>query len=562
VSARRRSHRRGLAPALFLVALALVLACDPDNRPQSIDSQTNWLSFCQIDAQCGSLHCVCGVCTNPCTAAKDCADLHGTTCVAAGDVGAVAQCGGAQPDARGLCLPRCDDSACAHGQMCVASVCVPVPSPTARVTVDPRVRHQSLTGFGAAVAYSEQDITAHPKKDALYSALFAGLGLDVVRLRNRYGHPGDDDLSSAAQLVDAAKASLGRSPMVFMTSWSPPPMLKANGAVTCSGNASTCTLTKTTSGSFDYAAFAAYWRSALDAYAAAGVVPDYIGVQNNPNWVPSSSEVGEACRFLPMEGTANVPDSPSSVRYPGLAEAQRATLDALAGFAPAPKVLGPETSDMGDVAAYVAALDPSTLSAISHHLYDVDPSTAVPAMFTAVGELARKDAKPVFQTEMQADGLGTAVLIHYTTTVEGASAYLQSSLASSATGPLTNPQALVRLTSSDFTVQEPYYSMQHFALYTEPGWFRVDASVDGGELLASAWQSTSGDALTVILVNASTSDVDAQLELSSGDWPSKSRVVRTVFDGVERFTDLGRLSTQGIVRLPARSVATVAFTPG
>jgi glucuronoarabinoxylan endo-1,4-beta-xylanase len=383
-----------------------------------------------------------------------------------------------------------------------------------------------------------------------------------VRLRNRYEHPGDDDLSSAAQVLSAAKASLGRSPLVFMTSWSPPPMLKANGSVTCSGNASTCTLTKTAAGSFDYAAFAAYWRSALDAYAATGVTPDYIGIQNNPNWVPSSSEVGEACRFLPIEGTATVPDSASSVKFPGLAEAQRAALAALAGFIPAPKVLGPETSDMGDVAAYVAALDASTLDAISHHLYDVDPASATASMFTAVGDLARKDAKPVFQTEMQADGLGTAVLIHYTVAIEGASAYLQSSLASSATGPLTNPQALVRLTSSDFSVQEPYYSMQHFALYTDPGWIRVDAKVTGGDLLASAWQSPAADALTVVLVNASTSDVDAELDLSSGDWPSASRVFRTVFDGVERFTDLGRLSTQGIVRLPARSVVTVAFPSG
>lgn len=557
MSARRGSLWGALAAALLV---AVTPGCEPDNRPQSIDSQTNWLSFCQIDAQCGKLHCLCGVCTNPCSAEKDCADLHGTTCIAADDVGAVAQCGGAQGEGQGLCLPRCDDSTCARGQMCVASVCVPVPTPTAHVGIDPRARHQSLTGFGAAVAYSEQDIVAHPKKDALYSTLFAGLGLDVVRLRNRYEHPGDDDLSSANELLSAAKASLGRSPLVFMTSWSPPPMLKANDSVTCSGNASTCTLTKTAVGSFDYAAFAAYWRSALDAYAATGVTPDYIGIQNNPNWVPSSSEVGEACRFLPTEGTASVPDSPSGVKFPGLAEAQRTTLAALAGFTPMPKVLGPETSDMGDVAAYVAALDASTLDAISHHLYDVDSASATASMFTAVGDLARKDAKPVFQTEMQADGLGTAVLIHYTVAVEGASAYLQSSLASSATGPLTNPQALVRLTSSDFSLQEPYYSMQHFALYTDPGWFRVDAKVTGGDLLASAWQSPAGDALTVVLVNASTSDVDAELDLASGDWPHGSRVFRTVFDGVERFTDLGRLSPQSIVRLPARSVVTVAFS--
>src|SRR6185295_10587609 len=108
------------------------------------------------------------------------------------------------------------------------------------------------------------------------------------------------------QLVGAARTSLGRTPTIFMTSWSPPPALKASGAAVCSGNTDSCTLSKTPAGAFDYAGFGAYWRGAVDAYAAVGVVPDYIGIQNNPNWVPAPSLPGEACFFLPFEGTAPV----------------------------------------------------------------------------------------------------------------------------------------------------------------------------------------------------------------------------------------------------------------
>jgi glucuronoarabinoxylan endo-1,4-beta-xylanase len=547
-----------------LLAFLLVLGCEPDSDPQAIDSQTNWLAFCQIDAQCGPRQCVCGVCTSTCNAEKDCAELKGTACVTADDVGAIAQCGGGRMPGPGpgLCLPRCNDAACAKGQMCVAGVCTPVPAPTASIQVDPRSRHQVLTGFGAAVAYSEQEITTHPRKDALYSTLFADLGLDVLRLRNRYGYPGEDDLTSARDLLAAARSSLGRTPTIFLTSWSPPPALKANGDVTCSGNPDTCTLTKTPAGAFDYPAFAAYWRSALDAYTTAGVVPDYVGIQNNPNWVPTPSEVGAACKFLPVEGTASVfaGGRNLTVRYPGFAQAQAATLGAFAGAASVPKILAPETSDVESVASYVGALDASTLSAISHHLYGIDPESVDLSSLRAVGDLARQAGKPIFQTEMQADGFDTALLIHYSTTVEGASAYLQGSLASAGTGPATNPQALVGLTPGDFTVQEPYYSLKHFARYTDPGWTRIEASSTSPSLLVSSWQSPDAGALTLVLVNASTVDIDAKLELVAGDWPTTSHVTRTVFGGVERSAELGILSAERVLRVPGRSIATVAFS--
>jgi glucuronoarabinoxylan endo-1,4-beta-xylanase len=446
--------------------------------------------------------------------------------------------------------------------MCVASVCTPVPVPAAHVSVDPGARHQVLTGFGATVAYSEGDITTHPKKDALYTAVFADLGLDVLRLRNRYGHVGDDDLTSAKELVTQAATSLGHTPKIFMTSWSPPAALKANGAEFCSGNTDTCTLTKTTAGAFDYAAFAAYWRGALDAYTMEGVVPDYVGLQNNADWVPASSVMGEACKFLPVEGTAPalVGSTTKMVRYPGLAEAQAATEAAFAGAVSVPKIMAPESSDTNSVAAYVAALDTTTLGAVSHHLYGVDPQAPDLSTLKSVGELAKQDGVPVFQTEADADGFGTALLIQYTTTVENASAYVQSSLTSSAIGPGTDPGALVGLTANDFTLQDPYYSVRHFARYTDPGWVRVDASSSVSTLLASAWQSPGADALTIVLVNTSASEVDAELELATGNWTGTSRVIRTVFGGSERAAELGSLSSQGALRVPGRSLATVVFS--
>ena len=46
---------RTLQGVCALLVAWFVLGCEPDRSdPQAIDSQTNWLSFCQIDAQCGS----------------------------------------------------------------------------------------------------------------------------------------------------------------------------------------------------------------------------------------------------------------------------------------------------------------------------------------------------------------------------------------------------------------------------------------------------------------------------------------------------------------------------
>jgi hypothetical protein len=66
----------------------------------------------------------------------------------------------------------------------------------------------------------------------------AELGLDVLRLRNRFGYTGDDDLSSAGEIVSGVAASLGREPTLLLTSWSPPATMKANGTVDHRGDLS------------------------------------------------------------------------------------------------------------------------------------------------------------------------------------------------------------------------------------------------------------------------------------------------------------------------------------
>ena len=129
--------------------------------------------------------------------------------------------------------------------------------------------------------------------------------------------------------------------------------------------------------------------------------------------------------------------------YPGLAEAQAATLAAFSTLPNQPKLLAPETSDFGSVADYLPSLDPAKTDALAHQLYGVNPAAVDLDALSAMGKLVSQYGRPVFVTEMLADGFGTALLIHYATVVEGASAYLQAALTGSVSGPLTNTQALL-----------------------------------------------------------------------------------------------------------------------
>jgi glucuronoarabinoxylan endo-1,4-beta-xylanase len=549
----RRGH------ALAAVLSLLLAGCDPSSGPQT-GGQTNWLRTCQSDTECGDLQCLCGACTASCDAEADCAKLTGASCVPAEDAGAIALCGGCHPSTPGLCLPRCDDGACADGTACVAGVCSPLREPTVLVTVDSSGQYQTLVGFGAGTVWVTDEIVQHPAAAALYDAMFAESGFDVIRLLNRYDDYGTSDLTSSVQIMSAATERLGTRPTMLLTSSSPPGALKASGDEVCSGNSDTCTLAQLTDGSFDYPGFASHWQATLEAYGAAGIEPDYISIQNDPDWVPPASDNIDGCRFLPTEGTAtvNVDGTEVEVEYPGYFEALAAVTEALAELPSVPLIAAPDTVGVESTVSFASQLDLGSIDAIGHHMYGTEPTAVDRDALLALNDLGQQSGLPVFQTEMQAEGLETAILMHEALSTIGASVYLQNDFAASAFGRIPNPAALIALTETDFTIQDPYYAMVHFARDTDPGWVRVDATSDAEELLATAWLSPEENALTVVLVNPAPTEVVVELALDEPA-PIASHVTRTVFSGIERSAELDALAPEGIVTLPGKAIVTVAF---
>jgi len=542
-----------------LAVLAQALSCNPGD-PQT-GSQTNWLRTCEVSAECGAQSCICGTCTRPCDDDDGCSNLEDATCVPASEEGAIAVCSGSQYPGAGLCLPRCDDEPCPEGSACVAGVCSPIPEASTEVTVDLSTRHQTLVGFGASLAYVEDEIVARTDKLELYDLMFEDSGVDAVRMRNRFEADNEGDLGATSEILSEASQRLGRAPLTLITSGSPPSWLKASGSKVCAGNPDTCTLVQASAGGFDYAGFADYWRLSLEAHAAAGIALDYLSIQNNPNWVPPESDPADACRFLPVEGTATVVVGgvETEVSYPGFVEALSAVRAAIVDLPNPPLISAPDASGAGALLDYTAVLDPAQIDALSYHLYDLDPAAVDDALLEEIDAEAEQLGRPVFQTEMRAGGLETAVLIQAALVSSGASTYLQNDFVASASQAGGDDHALISLTADGFEAEDCFHALRHFARFTDPGWVRIDTSASAVDLLASAWLSPDEDALTVVLVNRAVAAQSVSLDLGGEEFDA-SEVTRTTFDGLERSALLGALSSESVVTLPARSIVTVALT--
>jgi glucuronoarabinoxylan endo-1,4-beta-xylanase len=426
------------------------------------------------------------------------------------------------------------------------------------VTLSPEERHQTIEGFGASIAFYIDRAVGNPPA-GLYPIIFPELGLDILRFRNRYQRTeaGDGDTAQEVEILRRATEALGRPPKLMLSSWSPPAPLKANGAERCRGN-DDCTLKKE-NGQFVYGKFGDYWHDSLEHYASLGIVPEYVTIQNEPDFIPPD---WEGCKFEPTE----------TERYPGYDRALEAVHQRVSNLPSAPKLLGPEVIGVhwNKVQSYLRSTNLDLVYGVAHHLYEKGddgvwdwrkpgPDSFVEPMKSVVAPARNK---PLFQTEFQTDedqgiegGFETAWLIHNSLVEEGVVAFLYWNLV------WKNPGGLVSVEGSRYTIRDQYYSLKHYARFTDPGYVRIGARADSSDLKVSAFLSPTGDRLTVVLLNIGPTRVDSRLD--PGGFSVKSTAVyRTTYrpGKSEVWVDLGSVPATGVVPLPPRSVATVVLT--
>ena len=441
-------------------------------------------------------------------------------------------------------------------------------TPSASLTLLPFERHQIIEGFGASLAWYQDRLVSNPPP-GIYQTLFPDLGLDILRLRNRYqrmSKPEDDNLAQDVEILQKATAALGRRPKIMLSAWSPPASLKANGKEDCTGDRD-CTLAKE-NGGFVYEKFADFWRDSLVHYAQLGIVPDWVSIENEPSFIPPS---WEGCKFEATETSD----------YPGYDKALAAVHAKLASLPNPPKMLGPEVLGIhnGLLQKYVKAMNVDLVDGIAHHLYEKgsdniwDWKDPGPDSFIGVMQAAAQVTdKPLFQTEFQTDedhgylgGFETAWLIHNSLVEEGVAAFLYWDLIWGDGG------GLVSMERKGPRPRDQYYSLRHYARYTDPGDVRVGTKCDRPEVRASAFLSPAADRLTLIVLNTGKTPVEVRVD-SGGFAVSSSAVYRTVYLSVasaagsrsspptsETWTALGELPASHMVPLPGRSIATVVL---
>ena len=438
----------------------------------------------------------------------------------------------------------------------------------ANITVDPATTAQKVVGFGAGAAYYQSWITAMSssmQKD-FYDTAFTGLNLSLLRIGN-WKQEDSKSIADDAAIVKAGKERLGNRLKIEMSSWSAPGNLKPSGSVNGNDGHSKADKTLKTSnsdpyGKFVYSEFAGWWKKSLQAYAAAGITPDYISLQNEPDMEADYEET----LFEPTEG-----------EIAGYKQALQAVRDSISTLANPPKIIGPEPLGIGysNFEKYAKALDDKNLDGYAYHLYHagdgndnsgtnyLNPENFRKAM-TAIGKSYGSDSKPIIMTEFctmesavrEQDMLGLAHIMQVGFTSGKLNAYIAWELFwGEQNGQLIGVcpgSGWSSCTEEKLYINPEYHAMRHYSKFVNPGWRVVSSTADGSDVYAVAFRSADCDSISVIAINKgsaqnlnfSVNGYNPVYAVQSSEGGSKSKTV----------------TAGAIIDAPAKSITTVVFT--
>ncbi|MGA2916507.1 MAG: carbohydrate binding domain-containing protein [Sedimentisphaerales bacterium] len=431
----------------------------------------------------------------------------------------------------------------------------PTPGPNATGQVNLAEVYQKLEGFGASGAWYEGWLTVHPARNIIYDILFKQLGLDIYGVRNCYNVDSGSAsyIANTKQIVQEAKS---RNPAlkILLVAGSPPAYLKSNNDV--NGFPQPGTLKKDANGVYMYDGYANWWATSLAAFESNSIHPDYIGMQNEPDF----EAVYESCKFLPTEDS----------NYAGHDKALEAVYQKLySQIGPnMPKLVAPDTMGFGGSKAFIhAIIDVNHVYGFAHHLYtDGDFNSPDDFIVGMKGYGQQYGYKPLLETEYaKLDGnttdftaaMNNARHIHNSLVYEGVSSYFYWDLFWGDSGGLVT---LIQPwgPNPSYTINPVYYAFKHYAAFTDPNWYRVGASTDSNGLRITAFKSPDDSNLTVVILNVSPT-VDINLSLSLNNYhPADSAIYQTKLNS--NFAYVGTFNESSRLFLPHQSITTIRLT--
>ena len=367
---------------------------------------------------------------------------------------------------------------------------------TSTITLNPATTYQQIYGIGGNLAGGEQQALINASTNLLASAFSSsGLNLSFIRMDNPYGQtePAFNNLTNANNIVMSAFRYWQPNGRIMMTSWSPPGYLKDTGS------AFKGTLAKNGQGKFVYTNFANWWASSLQYWQSNSTLPDYVSIQNEPDWYPSSgtnSAWQAGCELTSSEGT-----------YAGYPQAFAAVTNAfLANGFGGMKMIGPDTEGLSGniVPSYLNNLPAGSIS-VAHHPYGNNVSTTGAGLLTTLNSQYPWQTTQKFMTEYDGDDWGTnypdwmgmAVTMHNVFTLEHANAYLVWSIYY---GLFYN--------ANGQPASDRYYVVGHFSKFIRPNDWLAQAASSDTNILVSLYRHTNSspavsDQLVLVMINNS-----------------------------------------------------------
>jgi len=431
------------------------------------------------------------------------------------------------------------------------------------ISLTPAITYQQMYGIGGNFCQGDQNtLIGYGLTNQVFSP--QGLNLSFIRLGNTYGLTESQFTNMAAynNPVMAAFRAMQPNGTVLMSAWSPPENLKSTGS------AYKGTLAKV-NGQYVYTNYANWWLNSLQYYQSNSSLPDYITIQNEPNWYPSGSTnyaYNAGCELDAVEG--------GNAGYP---EALAAVVGALqSNGLQAVKIAAPDIEYIrGNIVPQYFANAPSgRISAIAHHLYGDNAATTGVSLLTQFESEYPYTEMPKFMSEMnpgdnlgtnEPDYMGLAVTMHNVFTFEDANTYAVWSIM---WGLIYPPTGL--------PVSDNYYALGHFSKFIQPGDWRVSVASTDTNVLASLYLHHTGpgvfDRLTLVLINSGGNYDNSVVNISTNwalDPLQRSwQVYQTANAGsrerltlVASMTGAGLTNNQNLV-LPPYSITTAVINTG
>jgi O-glycosyl hydrolase len=447
----------------------------------------------------------------------------------------------------------------------------------ASVTVDPSATAQKVTGFGAASVYYQSWIKNLPAADqeALFDTAFTGLNISLLRVGNWFQDEDVSKLQDDIDIVKAAKTRLGDHMKIQMSSWSAPASLKPSNSLNGQDGHSKSdkTLKKANGdayGAYAYTDFANWWKKSLEAYKAAGISPDYVSIQNEPDMEATYEET----LFEPTETN----------EIAGYKEALNAVYDAVKGQT---KLLGPEPLGIGysNFEKYAKELDGSKLDGYAYHLYHagdgndnsgnnyLDPENFRKPM-KAIADVYGKGDKPIIMTEFcpmldeprEKDMLGLAQIMQIGFTDGRLSGYIawqlfwgyHAQMIGVCPGAGWDLDGSGKYVCDDtgFKIFPEYHAMRHFSKFVNPGSSVIATTADDANLKTVSFLSANGDSVSTVLINTGSTAIQL-------DNPAIANYnVVTAVQSKENGLKSKNVTVANCTVLPARSITTLVYKKG